>query len=91
MKERHVKIITDFKFDENGVKVNLQSNLNGLEPLQKAFVNLIANRFISILRETKYVENDCNCRCVDLDDADLFNDIHDLVRDINKLNDKMKH
>ena len=64
MKEVHTKIIVDFNFNDKGVMIESNSNLKGLNHLQKSFVTLIYNRICDVIKDADFKNE---TRCVDLD------------------------
>lgn len=87
MKEVHTKIIIDFIFNDKGVMIESNSNLKGLNHLQKSFVTLIYNRICDVIKDADF-KNETRCnetRCRDLDKLDRLNNlIDDLFEELKK-------
>ena len=66
MKEVHTKIIVDFNFNDEGVMIESNSNLKGLNHLQKSFVTLIYNRICAVIKDADF-KNKTRCRDLDSD------------------------
>lgn len=83
MKEVHTKIVLDFNFNDKGVRIESNCNLNGLNPLQKSFVTLISNRIRDVLSDTD--PNKINIRCIDLDsDRSKYDKLDNILNDLFK-------
>ena len=85
MKEVHTKIIIDFNFNDDGVRIESNCNLKGLNHLQKSFVNLISNRIRDVIKDADF-KNESRCR--DLDK--LYNMLDDLIDDFFKRLEKRR-
>lgn len=86
MKEVHTKIVIDFNFNDKGVMIESNSNLKGLNHLQKSFVTLIYNRICDVIKDADFKNEP---RCVDLDSARskldrLDNLLDDLFEELKK-------
>lgn len=86
MKEVHTKIVIDFNFNDEGVMIESNSNLKGLNHLQKSFVTLIYNRICDVIKDADFKNE---TRCVDLDSDRskhdrLDNILNDLVEELKK-------
>ena len=83
MKEVHTKIIIDFNFNDDGVRIESNCNLKGLNHLQKSFVNLISNRIRDVIKDADF-KNESRCRDLDKLDNMLDELIDDLFKRLEK-------
>ena len=88
MKEVHTKIVLDFNFNDEGVRIESNCNLKGLNHLQKSFITLIYNRICDVIKDADFKNK---TRCVDLDSDRSKHDRLDNILDdlFNEL--KKKH
>lgn len=85
MKEVHTKIVIDFNFNDEGVRIESNCNLKGLNHLQKSFVTLISDRIRDVIKDVNF-KNETRCR--DLDKID--NMLDELIDDLFKRLEKRK-
>ena len=83
MKEVHTKIVIDFNFNDEGVRVESHCNLKGLNHLQKSFVTLISNRIRDVIKDADF-KNETRCRDLDKIDNMLDELIDDLIKRLEK-------
>ena len=80
MKEVHTKIIIDFNFNDKGVMIESNSNLKGLNHLQKSFVRLIYNRISDAINDVNF-KNEPRCRDLD-NDRSKYDRLNNLLDDL---------
>lgn len=83
MKEVHTKIIIDFNFNDEGVRIESNCNLKGLNHLQKSFVTLISDRIRDVIKDVNF-KNETRCRDLDKIDNMLDELIDDLFKRLEK-------
>lgn len=79
MKEVHTKIVIDFNFDDEGVRIESNCNLKGLNHLQKSFVTLISDRIRDVIKAVNF-KNETRCRDLDKIDNILDELIDELIK-----------
>ena len=86
MKEVHTKIVLDFNFNDEGVRIESNCNLKGLNHLQKSFITLIYNRICDVIKDADF-KNETRCRDLDSDRSKhdrLDNILDDLFNELKK-------
>ena len=77
MKEVHTKMVLDFNFNDEGVRIESNCNLNGLNHLQKSFITLICNRIWDVIKDVNF-NNETRYR-----DLDKFDNMLDDLIDVS--------